>query len=256
MSVLAKAWLEQFAPVVTMRQANDTCCQYRLDKQVESWRMGAVITLVQLCVQVASFLFLAGLIVQCFIDDRVVGYLLLAFFIAGGVVYFIVSLLPLLAPLSPFWTPLLGFFSLSKKASVEPILCPLSDVSTDDMDLSDDEVLVKILKLLLKSPKSEHIDEAAAEIALPSFKPKWIQRLCTDEVPQYLLFRFKRCIATTTQNLGKRNAILRNHLLAFLQFVDYFEGEIPLFKTYPLTIDHWNLLITLQKSLASTHPFH
>jgi hypothetical protein len=56
--------------------------------------------------------------------------------------------------------------------------------------------------------------------------------------------------------LDEKNAILRNHILAFHQFVEYLECEIVPVKNYPLTQDHCNLLVTLQACLASTHPIH
>ena len=108
--------------------------------------------LVPLFVQIASFLFLVGLVVRCFTDDQVVGYLLLGFFIAGGVVYLIVSLLPFLAPSSPFRTPLSGMFASTKKVLTEPFLVLLSNASADEGDTDDNEVLGKILTCLLKSP--------------------------------------------------------------------------------------------------------
>jgi hypothetical protein len=79
----------------------------------------------------------------------------------------------------------------------------LSNARSDEGGTNDNEVLVKILKSLLTSDKSEHVDEAAAEIAFPSFKPKWIQRLCADDIPGRLMSRFERCVATATQNVDE-----------------------------------------------------
>ncbi|RXW17693.1 hypothetical protein EST38_g8160 [Candolleomyces aberdarensis] len=65
----------------------------------------------------------------------------------------------------------------------------------DEVDEDDDEVLARVLADLIKSPKSEHINEAAAEIALPSFNPKSIARLCRDECSSHLLSGLKRYVS-------------------------------------------------------------
>jgi hypothetical protein len=217
--------------------------------------MEFVITLVPLFVQIASFLFLVGLVVRCFTDDQVVGFLLLGFFIAGGIVYLLASSLPFVSPSSPIRTPLSGFIKSSWMVLSQPFSL-LSKATKKKEDTSDNEVLVTILKDLLKSSKPEHVDEAAAEIAFPSFNHKWIERLCADDIPRRLMARFQRHVATATQNLDEKNTILRNHLLAFLQFVEFFEMEIAPQKTYLGNGDHRNLLKTLQNSVASTHPIH
>ena len=70
-----------------------------------------------------------------------------------------------------------------------------------------------------------------------------IKRLCADEIPQRLMTRFTSCVATTNLNLDEKNDILRNHLLAFLQFVEYFEEAITP-DSYPLNEDHRKQIIT------------
>jgi hypothetical protein len=91
----------------------------------------------------------------------------------------------------------------------------------------ENKVLAEILYTkLIKSSKSEHVDEAAAEIALPSFKAEWIEYLCQNESPQVLLDRFRQCALTRTNDVNRSNAILRNHLLVFLLFVENFEKRI------------------------------
>ncbi|KAJ2916980.1 hypothetical protein MD484_g3462, partial [Candolleomyces efflorescens] len=259
MGVLAKDWLERLAPTPSNGEALAACKRYRLDNLVQSWHLEFVITLVPLFVQIASFLFLVGLVVRCFADDRVVGFLQLAFFIAGGIVYLLASSLPFVSPSSPIRTPLSGFISSSWKVLSQPILRSVSFLSRARKyqgDTSDNEVLGTILKDLLKSSKPEHVDEAAAEIAFPSFNHKWIERLCADEIPRRLMARFQRHVAAETQNSDEKNAILRHHLLAFVQFVEFFEVDIAPEKKYSSNLDYWNLLLTLQNSIASTHPIH
>ncbi|KAJ2923275.1 hypothetical protein H1R20_g13820, partial [Candolleomyces eurysporus] len=261
MGVLAKEWLAKFAPATIRREAADACRRYRLDAQVKLWRVEFIIALVPLLVQISFFLFSVGIVVRCLTDDRTVGYILLGFFMAGGAVYVAVSLLPVIIPSSPFNTPLSSIFAGAKKAFGEWRSRDHMSRMDPRNNESDNEVLGQILYTkLIQSPKPEHLDEAAAEIALPSFKPKWIEYLCKNDTPRHLLYRFKRCATTRTDNLIERNATLRNHLLAFLQFVDHFaEGlarcttpkeKDALIARYPV------LCNTLEKSLEPTHPIH
>jgi hypothetical protein len=261
MGVLAKDWLEQFAPTSVTRDAGDACRRYRLDKQVELWNVELVIMPVPLFVQFASLLFMVGLVFRYLTHDRVVGYFLLATLVTGLLVYLVLSFLPMFIPSSPFRTPLYGIFAPVKKAV--STWWKRRNSESGDEDSDENEVLARILfDKLIKSPKSERVDEAAAEIAHPSFKSQWIGRSCQNETPRYLLSRFKRCAATKAHNSDERNMILRNHLIAFLQFVEYFDkglaslSESDLKKRDDLFQNHRILLNALQKSLTPSHPIH
>ncbi|KAJ2920024.1 hypothetical protein MD484_g484, partial [Candolleomyces efflorescens] len=283
MGVLARGWLEQFAPAVIIRPAEEACRRYRLDRQVALWHVDSVITLIPLFVQIASFLFLVGLILRCFSDDGVIGYIVLAISAAGGLLYVLISLLHVLIPSSPFHTPLSlvfsGFLWVVNRPSISSphrslIVDPLrSKWSKLREHKEDNEVLGTIFRDLIKSLKPEYVDEAASEIAHPFFKIKWIQQLCKDETSQHLLSRLERCAATTTHDRDEQNRNLRNHLLAFLRFVHHFEealkrseraekgeGEqgscIEEHKVKSCIEEHKVLLISLEQSLAPTHPIN
>ncbi|RXW12431.1 hypothetical protein EST38_g13423 [Candolleomyces aberdarensis] len=232
-----------------------------LDVQAESWRVEFIITLALLLAQIASFLFSVGLLVRCFTDDRTVGYILLAFFMVGGAVYLAVSFLPVIVPSSPFDTPLASVFagvkrgfrawrSLGRMSRVDPWA-----------NRDDNQVLAQILYTkLIQSRKPEHIDEAAAEIALPSFRSKWIVYLCKKDTPHHLLSRFERCATTRTDNVTERNTTLRNHILAFLQFVNHFAEDLAHCTGHEerdALIEQYSVLIgTLRQFLEPTHPIH
>lgn len=79
MGVLAKAWLAKYVPATTRREAKDAYRRYKLDKQSERWHLKEVLIMVPLLVQVASVLFLAGLIVQLYGDSVTVARALLCF---------------------------------------------------------------------------------------------------------------------------------------------------------------------------------
>ncbi|RXW24839.1 hypothetical protein EST38_g994 [Candolleomyces aberdarensis] len=261
MGVLAKAWLAKFVPATTRREAADAYHRYKLDKQAELWYLEEVITLVPLLVQIASFLFLGGLVVQSITDDQTLGHALLAFCISGCVTYLTMTLLPLFVASSPFNTPLSDLLVWLGKMLAALFTLKWPSNSGRQVKTDINEGLAEILYTkLIKSPKPTYVDEAATEIALPSFKRNWIDYLCRNDTPQHLLTRFRQCSSTRTDNAIKRNETLCSHVLAFLQLVDHLEDKI---STNPkdtsvedMLPDYKLLLSSLRASLESGYPLH
>lgn len=260
MGVLAKDWLAKFVPANTKREAADAYHRYKLDMQAESWYLEEVITLIPFLVQIAAFLFFLGLIIQSIGDDQTLGHMLLAFCISGLVVYFTMTFLPLLIPSSPFKTPLSDLLLWLKGVLLsfrdwEQFSGTQSQLKTDINDGLADILYTK----LIQSPKPYYVDEAAAEIALPSFQKKWIDFLCRNDSPQFMLTRFQQCVVSRSDNVNRRNDTLCNHLLAFLQLVDRCEEvfrnakpeeETGLLQQYSVLLD------VLRTSLQPGYPFH
>ncbi|KAJ2923558.1 hypothetical protein H1R20_g13540, partial [Candolleomyces eurysporus] len=266
MGVLAKAWLAKFVPVNSGREAKDAYDRYKLDKEADSWNLEGVITLVPSLVQVAAFLFVGGLIVQSRTDDQTLGHVLLAFCIFGCAIYMIMTGLPLFFPSSPFYTPLTEVFPrLGKMLIAVPRLGQLKALftrtrpSNSDPTVRLNEGLAEILHTkLIRSSKPTHIDEAATEIAHPTFARKWIRHFCRTDSPFHLLERFKICASTRTSDAARHNEILCNYLLTFLRFVSALQEKLV---AIPEGIDcdlgnYRDLLDALQTSLKSGYPLH
>jgi hypothetical protein len=223
MGVLAKAWLAKFVPATTKREATAAYERYKLDKQARRRRLDEVITFIPFLVQIAAFLFLSGLVIQTVNDDQTLGDTLLSFCVVGCAIYLTITFLPFVVRQSPFNTPLteiLFWFGhmLRRKQHAEP-----------HFKTNINDGLAEILyENLIKSPKPKHVDEAAAEISLPSFKKKWIEYLCKTDTPRHLLIRFQKYASTRPTKVtdSERNDTLCNHLLAFLQFVDLLEEKL------------------------------
>ncbi|KAF8985376.1 hypothetical protein BDQ17DRAFT_680318 [Cyathus striatus] len=61
MGVLAKAWSVKFIPVSSKREAKDAYQRRILDKRAKRWQLERVIKFIPLLIQIAAFLFAAGL---------------------------------------------------------------------------------------------------------------------------------------------------------------------------------------------------
>jgi hypothetical protein len=258
MGVLAKAWLAKFVPATTRREAADAYHRYKLDKQAELWYLEEVITLVPLLVQIASFLFLGGLIIQSITDDPTLGRAFLAFCVSGCAIYLTMTLLPLFVPSSPFNTPLSDLLLWLANMVKALFAWDWSANSGWQVKTDINEGLAEILYTkLIKSPKPAYVDEAAAEIALPSFRKNWIDYLCRNDTPQCLLIRFRSNSSTRTDNVIKRNETLCSHVLAFLQLVDHLDDKIATCSSVEDVLPQYKrLLDALRASLENGYPLH
>jgi len=247
MGVLAKAWLARFVPVTTSREANykDALLRFKLDQQAEYWHLEEVLTVIPLLVQIASFLFFVGLIIQVKQDNDTLGITLITFCVAGGLVYFTMTVLPLWSPTAPFNTPVSDtliwfrniFWSLRSAYSTGTKKNPWDSIPAT---LDDNWALAEILHTkLLKSPKSLYVDEAIAEIATIAFRDNWVGHLARNGAVRLLLARFRQLASTrTTTDVERQLEILCIHMLALLRFVHHYE----------LTI--------VNKSIADSHAIH
>ncbi|TEB39614.1 hypothetical protein FA13DRAFT_12801 [Coprinellus micaceus] len=251
MGVLAKAWLAKYVPATTRREAKDAYHRYKLDRQAERWHLKEVLILVPLLVQIASVLFLIGLIIQIHGDSPTIGRTLLSFCLVGALVYFFMTLFPLIVPSSPFNTPLSEMCDALFGQNLEG-----EDRSAFKTDI--DEGLGEILYTkLIQSPKPFHIDEAIAEVALPAFEPKWTEFLCKNDTPKILLSRFRQCASSRTSDTLQRDETLCNHLLAFLSFAELYEAKLhEAFEKKQTLQGYQTLDKSLHEALEPGNPLH
>jgi hypothetical protein len=251
--VLAKAWLANYASFTKRREADDAYKRYLLDKQVEDWKLKEVITLVPILLQTALFLFLIGLVLRGYGDSPTLSIVLLAFCISGGFIYLTLTLLPLLWPNSPFNTPLSDFFRWVKDYRWE---------SSEPRDLASsiNHGLAAVLyEKSIRSPKASHVNAAIEEIALPSFRNRWVRGLCLEDSPTILLARFVQCATSRTHDDAVQNdPVLGNCMLALLRLIKYFEKSMLPSNKYTTNIEQTESLVTqLHKSLGEPgNPLH
>ncbi|RXW12140.1 hypothetical protein EST38_g13714 [Candolleomyces aberdarensis] len=207
--VLAKAWLTNYVSVTKRREAEDAYNRYQLDKQADQWYLKEVITIVPLLLQVATFLFLVGLVIRGYGDSPTLSIVLLAFCAAGGIIYLLMTVLPLMSPTSPFNTPLSDFLRWLKRMWVALRRWKPSKPTSVPQEMQINQGLAEILyEKSIKSPKASHVNAAIAEIALPSFKEDW----CATDL--------------THDGAVQHPAILGNCLLALLRSVKCVEESM------------------------------
>jgi hypothetical protein len=259
MGVLAKAWLAKFVPATTRREAKDAYQRYALDQQAERWYLREVLTLVPLLVQIASFLFLIGFVLQSYDDDLTIGHIVAVFCASGGLLYLIMTILPLFVSTSPFDTPFSDFLLWGRDLALALVHRRRLAQVPGQVKKDVNEGLAEILYTkLIKSPKQTHVDEAIAEVASMAFKDKWVVFLCQTETPQILLARFRYCAAATSEMpTEQRNETLRNCLMVLLRFAETYEREVgPKIQDSSISEGYQTLTAVLRNSLEPENPLH
>ncbi|KAJ2920837.1 hypothetical protein H1R20_g16257, partial [Candolleomyces eurysporus] len=253
MGILAKAWLANLIPTNTRRQASDAYNRYKLDTEC-TYYLQPAITFMFLLIQIASILFLVGLVIQSISDHQTLGHVLLGFCLSGGLIYLTMGCLPFVTSLSSFRTPLSDLL-LFLKSIFHWKEGPNTAPSIGDINGCLGEIFVH----LIKSPNPLRVDAAVAELSLLDFGEKWVQLICRSEAPERVLTCFRLHASTPVDDSYQQNETLSNYLLAFLRFAHQFEantgrltgklGEINL-------KDYLTLLQALKTLLEPGHPLH
>ncbi|KAF6741138.1 hypothetical protein DFP72DRAFT_309850 [Ephemerocybe angulata] len=248
MGVLAKAWIAKYIPATSRHEASDAASRFMLDQQARNWYIQEVITLIPLLVQIATFLFLVGLFLQIFDDNKKLGYTLMIFCISGGVMYLVITGTHLFARTAPMNTPLseLLLVKINRKASDAGYF----PIPTDG---DKEAVLAHILYTrLIQSPKHSSLDAAVEEIKPGLIPEKWVQALCRGTTPGILAARLQQCITTVSQDKENRHSNILNQLTVFLWFAEIYDREL----SKSSALQYSNLDNTFRDLLKTGKPLH
>ncbi|TFK19648.1 hypothetical protein FA15DRAFT_708788 [Coprinopsis marcescibilis] len=242
LAVLAKSWLVNFTPLTPRLNSDDAYRRWMLDARTEQWWMERVITLIPLLVQCAFFLFGAGLVVQIFSDYDRLGWLVLSFVAAAGVVYIVITCLPLVygKEVCPFSTPLSDLLLL-----IPPWIKKVfgSKNSTSASKPPDQDTLAKIVDKVIESTNTKHVDEAIGELNI--HRPHRERWKTLKAIPAASLRRIQSCIYD--RHNPQRDVILSHHLESISQGIhhpDWNKEEM----------SDWKKL--LEESLLPNHPLN
>ncbi|KAJ2933716.1 hypothetical protein H1R20_g3387, partial [Candolleomyces eurysporus] len=253
MGILAKAWLANLIPTNTRRQASDAYNRYKLDTEC-TYYLQPAITFMFLLIQIASILFLVGLVIQSISDHQTLGHVLLGFCLSGGLIYLTMGCLPFVTSLSSFRTPLSDLL-LFLKSIFHWKEGPNTAPSIGDINGCLGEIFVH----LIKSPNPLRVDAAVAELSLLDFGEKWVQLICRSEAPERVLTCFRLHASTPVDDSYQQNETLSNYLLAFLRFAHQFEANMGRLtgKLGEINLkDYLTLLQALKTLLEPGHPLH
>ncbi|KAJ7189921.1 hypothetical protein GGX14DRAFT_607539 [Mycena pura] len=111
-AVLAQTWIVKFSLVPT-RGYNGAKERWIHDDKAKRWNLHGAVGYITVLIQLALFLFLAGLAVQAVVDRKTIGWTILSLVGATATLYLGITVLPWFSPATPFSTP---FSNLSSDA--------------------------------------------------------------------------------------------------------------------------------------------
>ncbi|KAJ7617718.1 hypothetical protein FB45DRAFT_213925 [Roridomyces roridus] len=103
-AVLAQTWLANFS-FIPIKGFNGAMERWIHDDNAHKWRLHKAIAWITVLIQLSLFLFLAGFALQAVVDDRGLGWLIVALVGLTFVMYIIITVLPWISPKTPFRTP-------------------------------------------------------------------------------------------------------------------------------------------------------
>ncbi|KAF8525535.1 hypothetical protein BU17DRAFT_18169, partial [Hysterangium stoloniferum] len=109
-AVLAREWLAKYIPVSPGSRSSDACQRLLRVKRAQQWHLESVVTGIPLLIQLALFLFSAGLVLFTWNNSVALGVLILFLTIFAIVLYILGTVFPLFSPACPFQTTASRFF--------------------------------------------------------------------------------------------------------------------------------------------------
>ncbi|KAJ7756541.1 armadillo-type protein [Mycena olivaceomarginata] len=103
-AVLAQTWIVKFSLVPT-KGFTGAKERWIHDDKAERWNLHGAVAYITVLIQLALFLFLAGLAVQAVVDRKSLGWTILTLVGATGMLYIGITVLPWFSPTTPFRTP-------------------------------------------------------------------------------------------------------------------------------------------------------
>ncbi|KAJ7861683.1 hypothetical protein B0H14DRAFT_525481 [Mycena olivaceomarginata] len=103
-AVLAQTWIVKFSLVPT-KGFTGAKERWIHDDKAERWNLHGAVAYITVLIQLALFLFLAGLAVQAVVDRKSLGWTILSLVGATGMLYIGITVLPWFSPTTPFRTP-------------------------------------------------------------------------------------------------------------------------------------------------------
>jgi hypothetical protein len=104
--VLSKGWIAKHSSTSTRKTSNDAYARHLRANRIRKWRVGAIISVISLLIQIALFLFFSGLVVILWDTDDRIKYSILTLISITAIVYLVITFLPWIFPACPLQTPI------------------------------------------------------------------------------------------------------------------------------------------------------
>jgi hypothetical protein len=104
--VLSKGWIAKHSSTSTRKTSNEAFARHLRANRIRQWRVGAIISIVSLLIQMALFLFFSGLVLIVWSVDNRIKYTILTLVSITSFIYLVITFLPWFFPACPLQTPI------------------------------------------------------------------------------------------------------------------------------------------------------
>jgi hypothetical protein len=104
--VLSKGWIAKHSSASTRKTSNDAYARHLRANRIRKWRVGGIISIISLLIQIALFLFFLGLVVILWDTDDRIKYSILILISITTIIYVVITFLPWIFPACPLQTPI------------------------------------------------------------------------------------------------------------------------------------------------------
>ncbi|PVG04918.1 hypothetical protein CPB86DRAFT_23130 [Serendipita vermifera] len=104
--VLSKGWIATHSSSSMRKTSNDAFARHLRSNRIRKWRVGTIISIVSLLIQIALFLFFVGLVLIVWSTDERIKFTILALVSITALIYLVITFLPWIFPACPLQTPI------------------------------------------------------------------------------------------------------------------------------------------------------
>ncbi|CAG8687368.1 2523_t:CDS:2, partial [Acaulospora colombiana] len=104
--VLSKGWIAKHGSSSTRKTSNDAYARHLRASRIRKWRVGAIISVISLLIQIALFLFFVGLVLILWDAADRIKFTVLALVSITSLTYLVITFLPWIFPACPLQTPI------------------------------------------------------------------------------------------------------------------------------------------------------
>ncbi|PVG04922.1 hypothetical protein CPB86DRAFT_661860, partial [Serendipita vermifera] len=104
--VLSKGWIAKHSNASTRKTSNDAYARHLRASRIRKWRVGAIISVISLLIQIALFLFFVGLVLILWDAANRIKFTTLALVAMTSLIYLVTTFLPWIFPACPLQTPI------------------------------------------------------------------------------------------------------------------------------------------------------
>ncbi|PVG04933.1 hypothetical protein CPB86DRAFT_821479 [Serendipita vermifera] len=155
--VLSKGWIAKYSNSSTRKTSNDACARHLRANRVRQWRLGVIISIISLLIQIALFLFFAGLVIILWDVQGRIKFTILTLVSIVAFIYMMITFLPWVFPACPLQTPITDGTPWIRRQIIYGVRGGMGDHSSKDGDSSLKKRAISLYRELRSIPEPQEL---------------------------------------------------------------------------------------------------